>query len=97
MLPFLLISAWSAYSGLKSIVYVSAILLPIVWILGIFVALSTIEAKDYSYLFPVLVDGYSPVVKGTVIVLGGSADLLVRLRNSIVNTKLPIHLRIYIR
>ncbi|MCM3668692.1 spore germination protein [Mesobacillus maritimus] len=27
MLPFLLISAWSAYSGLKSIVYVSAILL----------------------------------------------------------------------
>ncbi|MEH7178094.1 endospore germination permease [Neobacillus vireti] len=79
MLPFLLISAWSAYSGLKSIVYVSAVLLPIVWILGIFVALFTIKDKDYSYLFPVLADGYHPVLKGTVIILGGSADLLVLL------------------
>lgn len=79
MLPFLLISAWSAYSGLKSIVSVSAILLPIVWMLGIFVAWFTMEEKDYSYLFPVLVDGYDPVVKGTIIILGGSADLLVLL------------------
>lgn len=79
MLPFLLISAWSAYNGLKSIVYVSAILLPIVWFLGIFVALFTIKDKDYSYLFPILVDGYHPVVKGTIIILGGSADLLVLL------------------
>lgn len=79
MLPFLLISAWSAYSGLKSIVYVSAVLLPIVWMFGIFVAWFTFEEKDYSYLFPVLVDGYHPIVKGTIIILGGSADLLVLL------------------
>jgi spore germination protein KB len=79
MLPFLIISAWSAYRGLKSIVYVSAVLLPIVWMLGIFVAWFTMEEKDYSYLFPILVDGYSPVVKGTTIILGGSADLLVLL------------------
>ncbi|MHC0037704.1 endospore germination permease [Pseudoneobacillus sp. C159] len=77
MLPFLVISAWSAYRGLKSIVYVSAVLLPIVWMLGIFVAWFTMEEKDYSYLFPILVDGYSPVLKGSTIILGGSADLLV--------------------
>lgn len=79
MLPFLLISAWSAYSGLKSIVSVSAILLPFVWMLGIFVAWFTMNEKDYSYLFPILVDGYDPVIKGTIIILGGSADLLVLL------------------
>ncbi|MBS4214843.1 endospore germination permease [Neobacillus rhizophilus] len=79
MLPFLLISVWSAYSGLKSIVYVSAVLLPIVWLLGIFVACFTIPAKEYSYLFPVLIHGYQPIVKGSIIVLGGSADLLVLL------------------
>lgn len=77
MLPFLLISAWSAYSGLKSIVYVSAVLLPIVWMLGIFVAWFTHQAKDYSYLFPILSNGYHPIVKGTIVILGGSADLLV--------------------
>ncbi|MEC1524561.1 endospore germination permease [Neobacillus niacini] len=79
MLPFLLICAWSAYSGLKSIVYVSAVLLPFVWVLGIFVALFTMRSKDYSYLFPILADGYHPVVKGTIIILGGSTDLLVLL------------------
>jgi spore germination protein KB len=79
MLPFLLISVWSAYSGLKSIVSVSAILLPMVWMLGIFVAWFTMPEKDYSYIFPVLVDGYDPVIKGSIIILGGSADLLVLL------------------
>ncbi|MFS0823940.1 endospore germination permease [Bacillus sp. 1P02SD] len=79
MLPFLLICMWSAYSGLKSIVSVSAILLPIVWMLGIFVALFTYNEKDYSYLFPVLIDGYQPVIKGSMIILGGSADFLVLL------------------
>lgn len=79
MLPFLIISVWSAYSGLKSIVYVSAVLLPIVWGLGIFVASFTMEEKNYSYLLPVLADGYSPIVKGIIIILGGSADLIVLL------------------
>lgn len=79
MLPFLLISAWSAYSGLKSIVYSSTILLPFVWMLGVFVALFTIEEKDYSFLFPILADGYNPVIKGIITILGGSADLLMLL------------------
>ncbi|MBM4764761.1 endospore germination permease [Bacillus sp. B15-48] len=79
MLPFLLISAWAAYNGIKSIVHVSAVLLPIVWMLGIFVAWFTMKEKDYSYLFPILVDGYHPILKGTIVILGGSADLLVLL------------------
>lgn len=77
MLPFLLICGWAAYSGMKSIVYMSTILLPIVWIFGFFVAFFTMKAKDYSYIFPVLVDGYDPILKGVVIILGGSADFLI--------------------
>ncbi len=79
MLPFLVICVWSAYSGLKSIAYVSAILLPIVWAFGIFVATFTFSEKDYSYLFPIVANGFQPVIKGAVIILGGSADLLVLL------------------
>lgn len=79
MLPFLLICIWSAYTGLKSIIYTSAVLLPVVWMLGIFVATFTLKEKDYSYLFPVLVEGYQPVIKGSIIILGGSADFLVLL------------------
>src|SRR5690606_27288108 len=59
--------------------YVSAILLPFVSLLGIFVATFTLPVKDYSYLFPILADGYQPVLKGAMIILGGSADLLVLL------------------
>ncbi|WP_071392853.1 GerAB/ArcD/ProY family transporter [Bacillus tuaregi] len=79
MLPFLIICAWAAYSGMKSIIYTSTIILPIVWILGFFVAFFTMEEKDYSYIFPVLTNGYEPVLKGVIIILGGSADLLILL------------------
>ena len=79
MLPFLLICIWASYSSLKSIVYISAILLPIVSMFGIFVATFTLPEKDYSYLFPVLVEGYQPVVKGTITILGGGTDFLVLL------------------
>lgn len=79
MLPFLLICAFSAYSGMKSIVYMSAVLLPIVWLLGYFVAFFTMQEKDYSYIFPILVEGYGPLIKGIIVILGGSADFLILL------------------
>ncbi|WP_419393852.1 endospore germination permease [Cytobacillus praedii] len=79
MLPFLLLCVWTAYSGMKSIVYISTVLLPLVWLLGHFVAFSTMDAKDYSYIFPVLINGYDPIIKGTITILGGSVDLLVLL------------------
>jgi len=79
MLPFLLICTFAAYSGMKSIVYMSAVLLPIVSMFGYFVAFFTMKEKDYSYIFPVLVDGYNPIIKGVIIILGGSADFLILL------------------
>jgi spore germination protein (amino acid permease) len=79
VLPFLLLCVWGASSNLKTIVYSSAFLLPIVWLLGHFVAFSTMPNKDYSYMFPVLVNGSAPIIKGVIIVLGGSVDILLLL------------------
>lgn len=79
MLPFLVICAWSASSGFKSIVYVSMLLLPAVWFFGHFVAIFTMQEKDYGYIFPILTDGYAPAFQGVLIILGGGADLLVLL------------------
>ncbi|KON87836.1 spore gernimation protein GerXB [Sporosarcina globispora] len=76
---FFILCIWAAFKGLKVIVYVSAALLPIVWLLGFFVAFATWEEKEYSILFPILMDGFEPLMNGTLVVLGGSIDLLVLL------------------
>ncbi|WP_096201711.1 endospore germination permease [Bacillus sp. FJAT-45350] len=77
VIPFLLLSIWAASTSIKTIVYTSALLLPIVWALGHFVAFSTMDGKDYSYLFPILADDEASISKGVVIILGGSVDLLL--------------------
>ncbi|WP_368504936.1 endospore germination permease [Alkalihalophilus sp. As8PL] len=74
--PFLLLCVIAGYNNLKTIVYLSTFFLPIVWILGHFVAFSTMGEKAYSYMFPVLTYGSEPIIKGTIIVMGGSIDLL---------------------
>ncbi|WP_078379263.1 endospore germination permease [Sutcliffiella halmapala] len=79
VLPFLLLCAWAASKSLKSIVYISTILLPMVWILGHFVAFATMNDKDYSYLLPVMISGSAPIIHGTIVVLGGSVDLIILL------------------
>ncbi|ADC51376.1 spore germination protein GerXB [Alkalihalophilus pseudofirmus OF4] len=77
VIPFLVLSVWAALKGLKMIVYTSIILLPLVWILGHFVAFTTIESKRYSFLFPIFADEQASIIQGVVIILGGSVDLLV--------------------
>lgn len=77
VVPFLSLCIWAAYRNLKTIVYMSVFLLPIVWILGHFVAIATMREKDYHYIFPILTNGLDPVLSGTVVVLGASVDLLV--------------------
>ncbi|WP_413379226.1 endospore germination permease [Alkalihalobacillus sp. 1P02AB] len=76
ILPFLLLCFWSAMN-LRTIIYISALILPLVAMLGYFVAFFTIDDKDYSYLFPLFVDEQSSFVGGVIVVLGGSVDLLI--------------------
>ncbi|MCR8656577.1 endospore germination permease [Paenibacillus endoradicis] len=77
ILSFILISYSTARSGLKTIVYMSTVLLPIVWLLGIFVSISTIGSKDYGMLHPLFTEGLKPTLRGGAVVFGGSIDLLV--------------------
>ncbi|MFD0715346.1 endospore germination permease [Paenibacillus sp. GCM10027626] len=79
ILSFVLLSFGAARSGLRTLIYLSTILLPIVWILGIGVSMMTMDSKDYGMLYPVFTEGISPDLRGGVVVFGGSVDLLVLL------------------
>ncbi|WP_205127052.1 endospore germination permease [Paenibacillus ginsengarvi] len=79
VVSFVLISYWAASAGLKTIVYMSAVLLPIVWLLGIGISIFTMGSKDYGIMFPIWAEGLRPNLNGSVIVVGGSVELLLLL------------------
>lgn len=64
-------------SGVKTMAIASGLLLPIVVLLGFFIALTNTDFKDPSLLFPVLTDGYSPLLRGTIYVLEGLLELYI--------------------
>ncbi|MFE4145026.1 endospore germination permease [Peribacillus sp. YIM B13472] len=63
IIPFTLLCIFLAHSGMRSIAICSSVLLPIVIILGIFVATGNIPTKDYSHLLPLFENGYFHGVK----------------------------------
>ncbi|WP_372637032.1 endospore germination permease [Cohnella sp.] len=76
-LSFVTLSYFAARFGLKTIIYLSILLLPAVSILGHFVSISTIDSKDYSMLKPFFSEGMSADLRGAIIVFGGSIELLL--------------------
>ncbi|MGI8386464.1 endospore germination permease [Robertmurraya sp. P23] len=64
-------------SGVKTMAIASGLLLPIVVLLGFFIALTNTSFKDPSLLFPVLTDGYIPLFRGTIYVLAGLLELYI--------------------
>nr|WP_306220266.1 endospore germination permease [Cohnella sp. WQ 127256] len=79
ILCFIFLSYSAASSGLKTLVYMSTMLLPTVWLLGIGVSVMTASSKDYGMLRPFLKEGFGSELFGGVIVFGGSIDLFVLL------------------
>lgn len=71
-----IVSFYVVKSGLKSIAIVNGLLLPIVILLGFFVATSTIPHKDYTLLFPLFEHGYSPVARGMVYASSGFVGIM---------------------
>lgn len=63
-LGLVLVSAITAKYGLQTIAIVAGILLPVVVLLGFFVAGSNIPNKDYARLFPLFETGLSPLWRG---------------------------------
>jgi len=66
----------AAMRGLRTIVIASGVLLPFVILFGLFVMTVNFQYKDYSYLFPVLTQGYKPVMQGIPYVLSGMIELI---------------------
>ncbi|MCU6710374.1 endospore germination permease [Paenibacillus sp. J5C_2022] len=77
LILLVLLSVYMAYNGIRSIAIISGILLPFVWVLGHFVAVTNLQFKDYSLLTPLFVNGYEPMLKSMIIAGGGFMELVV--------------------
>lgn len=62
-----LIVIYAASSGIRTIAFASAVLLPFVIMLGDFVLTANMPHKDYSYLRPVLEHGWGPIWQGSLL------------------------------
>ena len=65
------------FAGVKSMAITSGLLLPLVILLGIFIALTNTTVKDPSLLFPIVANGYVPVLKGVIYVLSGLLEIYI--------------------
>lgn len=72
---FLGLCLFASISGLRTIAYVSCILLPMVVFLGDFVMSANMPHKDYHYLLPMFEHGTNPMIKGILYTLTSSCEL----------------------
>jgi len=77
LLAFLVLSA--AYTGIRTIVILTGVILPLVILLGFFVALANLQHKNYSLLFPILENGFTPVLQGMIYSGGGVGEFFLLL------------------
>jgi hypothetical protein len=66
VIVFLFICFIGTQSGTQSLAILSGVLLPLVVALGIFVMTANIKNKNYELLFPMLEDGYMPILNGFI-------------------------------
>jgi len=76
---FLALCLYAACKGLRTIAYMSCLLLPMVIVLGDFVMSTNMPHKDYRYLLPMLEYGFSPVVRASIDCLTAFSELFMLL------------------
>ncbi|MFD0588455.1 endospore germination permease [Paenibacillus sp. GCM10027627] len=76
---FLGLSLYAAHMGLRTIAFMSCLLIPMVLFLGDFVMVTNMPNKDYRYLLPFFEYGLSPVVKASINCLTAFSELFVLL------------------
>ncbi|KQL46244.1 spore gernimation protein [Brevibacillus choshinensis] len=81
MTAFILIAICiiASLGGIGPLGMTSAILLPIVAMLGFFVAFGNVPKKDYSLMLPVFQHGVTPILHGMIYAGGGFAELVLLL------------------
>ncbi|MBS8267072.1 spore gernimation protein [Mesobacillus boroniphilus] len=62
-------------AGIKYMAISSGFILPLVMIFGIFISITNTSLKDPALLFPLLADGYFPVIKGMLYALSGLLEI----------------------
>lgn len=67
----------NALLGIRSIAMMSSILLPVVVVLGFFVMTTNFQHKDYSFLLPIMENGFSPVSHGMLYAGTGFAEMIL--------------------
>ncbi|MNJ30033.1 GerAB/ArcD/ProY family transporter [Paenibacillus bouchesdurhonensis] len=65
----------AARLGVNSMAYASGILLPLVVLLGFYVAIVNVQFKDYHQLFPLLENGWGPPIKGVMYACTGLFEI----------------------
>jgi spore germination protein KB len=68
---------WVSYLGIRNIALTAGILGPLVVMCGFFIMSANMPKKDYSMLFPVLVNGMTPVWQCVSYALGGLMELFL--------------------
>ncbi|WP_052487097.1 GerAB/ArcD/ProY family transporter [Gordoniibacillus kamchatkensis] len=76
---FIVLCVITADQGARVIAVVGGMLLPLVAVLGYFVMTANLPHKQYKLLFPVLENGFAPVVAGGVYIIAGFAELILLL------------------
>lgn len=74
-----LVCCYFAISGIRMIAIAAGIMLPIVILLGYFVAIANTPEKDYRLLQPVLENGWQPAIHGMIYVGGGFVEMIMLL------------------
>ncbi|MGG4444427.1 GerAB/ArcD/ProY family transporter [Brevibacillus fortis] len=69
----------ASIGGMTSVGITAGILLPVVVMLGFFVAFGNIPKKDYSLLLPLFQNGFRPLLHGMLYVGGGFTELFLLL------------------
>lgn len=77
VIPLLLVCFVFAKSGIRSIAISAGFLLPVVIILGYFVAIANTPHKDFGQLKPMFENGLTPAINGMVYAGGGFVELIV--------------------
>ncbi|WP_044747233.1 endospore germination permease [Bacillus alveayuensis] len=77
LLALLVLSA--SYSGIRTIVILNGVILPIVIILGFFVASVNLQYKNFTLLKPFLENGLVPVLEGMIYSGGGIGEFFLLL------------------
>lgn len=73
---FLGLCLYGALKGLRTIAFMSCILVPAVVLLGDFVMSTNMPHKDYRYLLPIMENGITPVFKAVVYCLTSFSELI---------------------